>query len=276
VQAIVKFSTRTRKAIVSAAFAALVVGGCATPPPADDKEATAAFKEANDPYEPFNRTMLEFNLFLDRAILRPVSYVYKEGVPEPIRTNIHNFLENLRAPITFANDVMQGEMDRAGNTLLRFGMNSTFGVIGINDLAAEMGFPKHEEDFGQTMATWEVDSGPYLVLPIFGPSNPRDGMGLLVDSLMDPFRWTTPWEFRLGVMAGRAVDKRARNYDAIEDLQKNSLDLYAAVRSLYRQRRADEIRNGAPTAIKPVPGGISASPTKTAPAQQSEDNSQDK
>ena len=271
-----KFSTRTRKAIVSAAFAALVVGGCATPPPADDKEATAAFKEANDPYEPFNRTMLEFNLFLDRAILRPVSYVYKEGVPEPIRTNIHNFLENLRAPITFANDVMQGEMDRAGNTLLRFGMNSTFGVAGINDLAAEMGFPKHEEDFGQTMATWGVDSGPYLVLPIFGPSNPRDGIGLLVDSLADPFRYVTPWEFRLGVLAGRAVDKRARNYDAIEDLQKNSLDLYAAVRSLYRQRRADEIRNGAPTAIKPVPGGISATPTKTAPAQQSEDNSQDK
>ncbi len=276
VQAIEKFSTRTRKAIAGVAFAALILGGCATQPPADDKEAVAAFKEANDPYEPFNRAMLDFNLFLDRYLLRPVAYVYKEGVPDPLRTNIYNFLENLRAPVTFANDLMQGEMDRAGNTLLRFGMNSTFGVLGINDLAGEMGFVKHEEDFGQTMATWDVDSGPYLVLPIFGPSNPRDGVGLLADSLIDPARWLAPWEFRLGVMGGRAVDKRARNFDAIDDLQKNSLDLYAAVRSLYRQRRIDEIRNGAPTGIKPVPGGISATPVSKSPAQQSEETTQDK
>lgn len=230
----------------------------------------AAYREANDPLEPFNRAMLDFNLALDKAVLKPVAFVYKEGLPDPIQTNIHNFLENLRGPVIFANDLMQGEWDRAGNTLLRFAMNSTIGLAGINDFATEAGIPKHDEDFGQTTAVWGVDSGPYLVLPIFGPSNPRDGVGMLVDSLIDPFTWTTPGEFRLGVTVTRAVDKRARNYDAIDDLEKNSLDLYAAIRSLYRQRRADEIRNGAPSAVKPVPGGISATPEKRMPEQQSQ------
>lgn len=247
-----------------------MAGGCATPPPADDREATAAFLETNDPYEPFNRAMLDFNLAVDKAVLKPVAYVYKEGMPDPFQTNIHNFLENLRGPVIFANDMMQGEWDRAGNTLLRFAMNSTIGLLGINDFAGEAGIMKHDEDFGQTLATWQVESGPYLVLPIVGPSNPRDGVGLLVDSLIDPFSWTTPFEFRIGVAAGRAVDRRARNYDAIEELERNSLDLYAAIRSLYRQSRANEIRNGAPAGTSPVPGGLSATTGGTA-RQQSQD-----
>lgn len=231
----------------------------------------AAYVEANDPYEPFNRAMLDFNLFLDRYILRPVAWVYKEGVPDPLRTNVYNFLENLRGPVTLANDVMQGEWDRAGTTLMRFGFNSTWGLFGINDIATEVGMVKHEEDFGQTLAVWKVDPGPYLVLPIFGPSNPRDAVGLVTDTLIDPFTWTTPKDFRLGVTVTRAVDRRARNFDAIDDLQKNSLDLYAAIRSLYRQRRMDEIRNGAPSAIAPVPGGISATPDRKTVPQQSQE-----
>ena len=152
---------------------------------------------------------------------------------------------------------------------MRFTMNSTFGILGINDLAGEMGMQEHTEDFGQTLATWDVDDGPYLVLPIFGPSNPRDGVGILADSLMDPFSWFTPFEFRMGRAVGTAVDRRARNYDQINDLEKNSLDFYAAIRSLYRQRRADEIRNGAPASSPPVPGGLSVMPQKT-DGQQSE------
>ena len=199
--------------------------------------------------------MLDFNLALDKALLKPVAYVYKEGVPDPLQINVTNFLSNLRGPVVFANDLLQGEFERAGNTLLRFAMNSTIGILGIND-------------FGQTLATWQVEEGPYLVLPIFGPSNPRDGFGLLADSLIDPFTWLTPFEFRIGRAVGQAVDRRARAYDQLNDLEKNSLDFYAAIRSLYRQKRRDEIRNGAPATIKPVPGGLSGAPTTGAPATQ--------
>lgn len=254
---------RIARLAATATCIGFLAAGCATPPPASDKAAVAAFNETNDPYEPFNRAMLQFNLALDKAILKPVAYVYKEGVPDPLQTNVTNFLANLRAPVIFANDLLQGEFQRAGNTLMRFTMNSTFGILGINDLAGEVGIQEHTEDFGQTLATWDVDDGPYLVLPIFGPSNPRDGVGLVADGLMDPFSWLTPFEFRMGRAIGTAVDRRAQNYDQINDLEKNSLDFYAAIRSLYRQRRVDEIRNGAPASDTPIPGGISVVPQKT-------------
>lgn len=255
-------SGRAARLAATATFIGFLAAGCATPPPASDRAAVAAFNETNDPYEPFNRAMLQFNLALDKAILKPVAYVYKESVPDPLQTNVTNFLANLRGPVIFANDLLQGEFQRAGNTLMRFTMNSTFGILGINDLAGEIGMQEHTEDFGQTLATWDVDDGPYLVLPIFGPSNPRDGVGILADSLMDPFSWLTPFEFRIGRAVGTAVDRRARHYDQINDLEKNSLDFYAAIRSLYRQRRADEIRNGAPASGAPVPGGLSVMPQK--------------
>ena len=264
-----KFKRRVPGTLISMACVGLLLAGCATAPPPEDKEAVAAFKEANDPYEPFNRAMLDFNLALDKAILRPVTSVYLEIVPDPLQTNVHNFLQNLRGPVIFANDLFQGELDRAGTALLRFAMNSTFGILGINDFAAEVGIEKHDEDFGQTLAIWEVESGPYLVLPIFGPSSPRDGVGLLADTLIDPFTWLTPLEFRIGRSFGTAVDKRARNFDQINDLEKNSLDFYSAVRSLYRQKRRDEIRNGAPPTNSPVPGSLSGVPDGKFGDQQS-------
>ena len=256
--------------------ATVLVAGCATPPPASDSAAVAAFQQDNDPYEPFNRAMLDFNLALDKAILKPVAFVYKEGVPDPLRTNVYNFLENLRSPVIFANDLLQGEMDRAGTTLLRFGMNTTVGLLGINDFATEAGIHKHDEDFGQTLAVWEVKPGPYLVLPIFGPSNPRDGVGLIVDTLLDPVTWLAPSEYRIGRAVTRAVDRRARRYDEINDLEKNSLDFYSTVKSLYRQRRLDEIRNGAPSAISPAPGRLSGSTGQDADDQQTQGNAADK
>ncbi len=258
---------RMARMIALASCIGVLATGCATPPPANDTAAVAAFNQANDPYEPFNRAMLGFNLALDKAILKPVAYVYKEGVPDPLQTNVTNFLANLRGPIIFANDVLQGEFQRAGKTLLRFAMNSTIGILGINDFATEAGIERHTEDFGQTLASWDFDEGPYLVLPMFGPSNTRDGVGMLADSLMNPLNWMTLNDFRLGEMIGRAVDRRAQNYDQINDLEKNSLDFYATIRSLYRQRRMDEIRNGAPASYSPVPGGISVIPGKTSGQQ---------
>lgn len=220
----------------------------------------AAYKEANDPYEPFNRAMFDFNLTLDKVVLRPVASIYRSILPEPVQNGVHNFLHNLRSPVILGNDLLQGELNRAGSTLARFAMNSTVGILGLYDFAAYVGIEKHNEDFGQTLAVWEVEPGPYLILPIFGPSNPRDGVGRVADVLIDPFTWLAPFEVQLARTIGTAVDARARNFDQFNDLEQNSLDFYSAVRSLYRQKRADEIRNGAPINTNVVTGNHSAAP----------------
>ncbi len=143
-----------------------------------DPEARAAYLEASDPLEPLNRAIFSFNLTLDKAILRPIATVYNAALPDPVRDGVRNFLNNLRTPIILANDVLRGEIGRAGDTVGRFLLNSTLGVGGLFDIASELGFDFHNEDFGQTLAVWGIGEGPYLMLPIFGPSNPRDAVGL--------------------------------------------------------------------------------------------------
>ena len=255
-----KSKNRISGTLAFIACTALILAGCATAPPADDKVAMAAFKEANDPYEPFNRAMFDFNLALDKAVLRPAASIYRDVLPEPVQNGVHNFLHNLRSPIIFGNDLLQGELDRAGSTLARFAINSTVGILGLYDFAAYVGIEKHNEDFGQTLAVWDVEQGPYLVLPIFGPSNPRDGVGKVADILIDPLTWLAPFEFQMARTIGTAVNARARNFDQVNDLENNSLDFYSAVRSLYRQKRADEIRNGVPLNTNAVIGNLPAMP----------------
>lgn len=248
-------------------FAAMLilVAGCATPPK-NDPEALAEFKLANDPIEPFNRIMFDVNLTLDRYILKPVAKAYLWAIPEIGRDAIHNVLVNLRTPVVFINDVLQGEVDRAGETLGRMIANTTFGLGGLIDVATKIGIPAHSEDFGQTFAVWGIDSGPYLVLPIIGPSNPRDFAGLAIEWVADPVNIALSNE--KGLDAAYAVtvrslvfgvDLRSRNIDTLDQIERTSLDFYAAIRSLHRQRRLDEINNGIPTAITPSPG-ISISP----------------
>jgi len=242
---------RSPRWLAVALATALLGAGCATPPPADDPDAVAAFREANDPYEPLNRQMFEVNMFLDRVVLKPVAYVYKEAVPPPAQSWVSNALNNFRSPIVLINDLLQGEFGRANNTFLRLMMNTGFGLGGILDIATEFGIPDHEEDFGQTLAVYGVGEGPYLVLPLLGPSNPRDLAGFVVDTAFDP---STYIKYVAGVdsfgpskFAGSAVSGRAQRYDQINELQASSLDFYATVRSLYRQKRNDEIRNGRPS-----------------------------
>ena len=242
--------------VTGAALALMVLGACASPP--EDADARAAFEEENDPLQDFNRYIHEVNYAFDQLVFRPISGMYRTGVPSPIRGAIRNFFENLRAPVIFVNDLLQGEGERAGITLARFLTNSTLGLAGLIDTAElAFGLEFHDEDFGQTLAVWGVDEGIYLVLPLFGPSNPRDAIGIAVDSFLDP------WDSLLraaGVEYGppartilNAVDLRARNIDTLDEVERTSIDYYATLRSLYRQRRADEIRNGIPTAIQPVP-----------------------
>lgn len=235
-----------------------LTAGCATAPDPTDREAVAEYQQLNDPGEPANRAVFAVNQVLDKGVLKPAAGMYLHLVPPPVRTGVSNALNNLRSPVIFFNDLLQGEMRRAGVTFMRFVINTTIGIGGLGDPASDMGFPYHSEDFGQTLAAWGIGEGPFVMLPVFGPSNPRDAVGLVVDFLVDPLNlWATNTDreyITYARGATRAVDERARNFDLIEDLERSSLDFYATIRSLYRQRRADEIGNGATRGNAPGPG----------------------
>jgi phospholipid-binding lipoprotein MlaA len=225
----------------------LALAACATPPPADDPEAVAEFKELNDPLEPTNRAIFDFNDVVYTNVLRPVALGYRDTVPEFARGRIDDFLTNLKLPVVFVNDVLQGNFSRAGEAVERLALNLSFGVGGIMDVATPMGVPRHDADFGQTLAVWGVGEGPYLVLPIIGPSNPRDGFGYLVDSFADPLdqylqdsnmSWVA--EIRFGVTVVTVVDA---NVEVLDDLKRSSMDYYGAMRSAYRQRRVAQIND---------------------------------
>ncbi len=251
--------------LVLAAFLFLT-GGCATMPDSNDAEAVAEYNKINDPAEPTNRAIFEVNRGLDTAFLKPLATFYRDVTPQFFQDRINDALNNMRSPVIFLNDLLQGELDRAITTVVRFMINSTWGLLGLNDIATDLGLEGHDEDFGQTLAVWGVPDGPYIVLPLFGPSNPRDTIGIVVDFLVDPFNiWAgnTDRDFAILSRAGtRAVDLRATHMEALDSVEKTSLDFYASIRSLYRQRRANEIRNGQPSANMPAPG-LSQAPLKT-------------
>lgn len=203
--------------------------------------------DANDPFEGVNRVFFELNDALDGAILRPIAIVYRTVLPDYGRQRIRNVLDNIDAPITLANDVLQGEGKRAGNTFMRFAINTTFGVAGIWDVATDWGFPYHDEDFGQTLAVWGLEEGPYFYFPILGPSNPRDTVGRVVDVGFDPLtyvQWGDDEWVPVARVALNVIDLRSRNIETLDEIERASVDYYASVRSLYRQVRNDAIRNG--------------------------------
>lgn len=228
---------------MGAGLLALVEGlaGCASAAPAAEALAN------NDPYEQTNRETLKLNGKIDKYFVVPTVGVYFLLVPEPGRRGVHNFLGNLSLPTIFVNDMLQGEFSRAGKSMWRLTINSTIGLGGFFDPASKMGIPGHGEDFGQTLAVWGVGEGPYLILPFLGPSNPRDATGLAVDVTMDP---TNQIHIKQHIWwdAGRIyftlLDLRAQTYQTIQGIQRSSVDYYSSLRSLYRQMRAQEIRNG--------------------------------
>jgi phospholipid-binding lipoprotein MlaA len=230
-----------------ATIAALLVG-CATPPPDDDPEAKAEFDQVNDPLEPTNRVIFSVNEGVDTYFLRPVALGYRAVVPSFGRDRVSDLLDNLKAPIYLGNDVLQANFSLAGQTIARFVLNSTFGVFGLMDVADPMGIPGHQSDFGQTMAVWGIGEGPYLVLPLFGPSNPRDTVGLVAESFADPLDYYLQADGRHWLYYTRmglsAISKEESYIDALDDVKRTSLDYYSAMRSLYRQRRGAQI-NGA-------------------------------
>jgi phospholipid-binding lipoprotein MlaA len=230
------------------AAALLLLGpllSCATPPPASNPEALADYKETNDPLEPTNRVLYSINNGLDTVILRPAAVAYRTVVPQPVRNGIHNVLSNLSTPVQLSNDVMQAKPRRAGDTTMRFLINSTIGVAGIFDFATKLGYPDHDTDFGITLAIWGVPEGPFLFLPLLGPSDPRDAVGRGVDYALDPFTWVGQGAVVRALKWSRfvlnAVDQRERALDVIDNIKKTALDPYATFRSLYRQHRAAQV-----------------------------------
>jgi len=203
----------------------------------------------NDPYESMNRKVFGLNEGLDKHFARPLAVFYTRAVPQIARNGLHNFLTNLGVPVIFANDVMQGEAHRAVDSLGRFVVNSTVGIGGLVDVAQKTGIPEHSADFGETLAGYGFGEGPFLVLPVLGPSNPRDAFGYGVDIAIDPLTWVTfrsSTFFKLGKGVAGIADARAENLQTLDQLERSSLDLYATERSLYRQHREAEINHGKP------------------------------
>jgi phospholipid-binding lipoprotein MlaA len=227
-------------------FLAALLIGCATPP--TDPAERAVFEQTNDPLEPLNRQTLDLNLFLDRILLKPVTKVYIAVVPEEGRDALKRVLDNMKEPVVVINNVLQGRLEGAGISVGRFTINSTLGVAGLLDVAAKWGLDKQSGDLGQTLYVWGLPEGPYLMLPILGPSSPRDLIGMAGDNYMDPFSYLASVknmdEISISRFVGDGIDQRARVIDILDDLEKNSLDFYAQLRSLSQQKRAAELRHG--------------------------------
>ena len=219
--------------------------------------AEVAETDYNDPLEPVNRVILEFNEFVQALILRPIAEIYVLLLPDFAREAIHNALNNLSTPIVLANDILQGEPDRAMVTTQRFFVNTTIGLGGLVDAAKKMGIEGHTEDLGQTFAVWGIPEGFYLVLPIFGPSNPRDAIGKYLNSNLDPIsHWadnTNREYITLTRTVVDGVDEFSRVMDDLQKLKETSIDYYAALRSIARQKRQAEILNGVPQEGAPLP-----------------------
>ncbi len=237
------------RALAGLLVVAGVAAGCASAP-VDDPEALAEYRAINDPLEPLNRQVFAVNVALDTFILQPAAVTYRDFMFPPLKNNVTALLTNLRLPWTFVNNLLQGNMTAAGNTAERFVSNML--TLWMADLGATE--DSRQEDFGQTLAVWGFEGGgPYIMLPLLGPSNVRDATGTAVGFVGDPVRLATSREISVGRAAAGAVDGRSRNIEDVQDLRQNSLDFYATVRSLHRQQRAAAIANEPLGTIGPAP-----------------------
>ena len=220
----------------------IALGGCATTGPAgrgDDAQ--------NDPLEPFNRNVFAINTAIDHAVIRPIASAYRDVLPEGVRNHIRTILDNMHEPLVFLNNVLQGRGEAAGVSYNRFIINTTLGLGGFNDRAADFGFVRQSGDFGQTLYAWGVEDGPYIVLPLFGPSNFRDAIGLGVDAYASPVGHIGSELTRRQVSLSSGIvdgtDLRSRNIEALDSIEATSLDFYAYLRSASRQNRQATLRD---------------------------------
>jgi len=222
----------------------------------DDFETTVYEDEVYDPFEGVNRAIFSFNNSADKVVLEPIAKGYKK-LPPPIQSGVGNFINNLKLPLAAVNQLLQGQGKNAMESTGRFLVNSTIGIFGLIDVADDIGLNQKEEDFGQTLATWGVGDGFYIVLPLFGPSNLRDTTGMVMTMMTDPINayatsqgeaWAIPVR-----TAANAIDQRSQIIDEVNALRNNSVDYYAAVRSSYYQNRKAAIMNTDDDVLTPLP-----------------------
>ncbi|MBQ5949460.1 VacJ family lipoprotein [Massilia sp. ST3] len=225
--------TARRAPVFAAVAAALALSGCAS---------TAT--NPQDPLEGYNRAVFSFNDAVDRTVLKPTATAYKNVTPSFVQTGVGNFFGNLSDAWSAVNNLLQGKGQAGMGDVTRFAVNSTFGILGLLDIASEAGIPKHNEDFGQTLGVWGVPSGPYLMLPLLGPSTVRDTAALPADFGGDIWKYKEPANWRNIGAAVRVVDKRASLLDATSLLEDAALDRYEFIRDGYMQRRQSQVYDG--------------------------------
>ena len=229
-----------RTSLAALTAAALLASGCAT--------GGGGSGAAADPLEPLNRAVFEFNELGDTYVAKPAAQAYSFVVPELFRGMLGNAFSNVRDLWTAANQLLQGKPMAALGDLSRFVINSTFGFAGVADVASEMGLERHIEDFGQTLGRWGIASGPYLVLPIFGPSSVRDGLGFVAGIYADPLRYVGSEGFSNNLRLTREIDQRASLLSAGRVLEGAALDKYSFMRDGFLQRRRNQVWDGDPPA----------------------------
>lgn len=243
----------------------------AAPPAAEATPIAAETAPAvSDPWEGMNRDLYGIHDGIDKAVLEPVARGYRAATPGFFRVGVRNFLHNLRSPVIFANDVLQGQFSRAGVTAARFGVNTTIGIGGVLDPAESMGLERHDEDFGQTLAVWGVPSGPYLFIPIVGPTTVRDGVGSLVDLAIDPLNYLDGDDadtFRISRGVATGLSAREEVLDTVDGIRATSVDPYVTIRTSYGLLRQSAIQNG-PANVQDLPDfeTIDEHPASEAPA----------
>ena len=243
---------RLRAAVLCGAVSLLLLGGC------------ASTGNPRDPLEPLNRSIYQFNDGVDKALMKPAAEFYRFALPQFMRTGISNFFSNLNDVIVALNNLLQGKLTKAASDVGRILINTTFGALGVYDAATEAGLEKNNEDFGQTLGYWGIVDGPYLVLPLLGPSNARDAVGWFGDYYAWPISYLEPDRDRNILIALRFVTVRADLLEATRILETAALDPYQFVRDAYLQRRRNLIWDGRPP---PDEDDIDDPKPKPAPAQ---------
>ncbi len=224
---------KLRVMLVAAAVVAL--SGCAS---------TSGYSDPRDPIEGFNRVMFEFNEVLDKVLLKPLAKGYRAVMPSPVDKGITNFFSNLDDVGSAINNLLQFKLKRSASDVGRIVVNSTVGILGFIDVASNMNLEKYGEDFGQTLGVWGVGHGPYIVLPIFGPSGGRDAIGTVADWFTDPVAYVEPVDVRNTLFVLRAVDKRADLLGASRVVDEAALDKYEFMRDAYIQKRENDVNDG--------------------------------
>lgn len=215
--------------------------------------ASVSAPDKRDPWESFNRSIYAFNDGFDRAIARPVARTYKNYTPNAVQSGVSNFFSNLDDVLVIVNDLLQFKFQQAAQDFGRFTFNSTFGLLGLIDVSSHMGLPKHNEDFGLTLAAWGVGNGPYVVLPFLGPSTVRDSTGLVADGYIDPVYAISDKQARWSAIILRAVDTRASLLEATRLMEQSGIDPYVFMRNAYLQHRDSLAGNSQPAAPKIQP-----------------------